>query len=76
MVRYLVGAKRIVWKYGEKEDGDDRVWVDVFVDSGWASGCEGTSTSGGMMCVGRTCAPEDGNGYRERSRPPHEIRDT
>ena len=46
--RYLVGAKRLVCKYGEK-DADDEVMVDVFVD--WASGAERESTSGSFMCV-------------------------
>lgn len=32
VIRYLVGAKKMVWKYGEKEDGDEMVWVDVCVD--------------------------------------------
>jgi hypothetical protein len=61
VVRYLVGARRMVWKYGEKEDGDEGVWVDVFVDSDWASGWERKSTSGGMMCV-------DGVGVKHWSR--------
>ena len=39
-VRYLVGAKRLVSKYREKGDGEETVWVDVFVDSDWASGWE------------------------------------
>ena len=40
VVRYLVGAKRLVWKYGEKGDGEEAIWVDVFVDSDWASVAE------------------------------------
>ena len=47
----MVGAKRLVWRYGEKEADDEAVVVDVFVDSDWASGAERKSTSGGMMCV-------------------------
>ena len=61
VVRYLVGAKRLVWKYGEKDDGEEAMWVDVFVDSDWASGCQRKSTSGGMICV-------DGAGVKHWSR--------
>ena len=50
-VRYLVGAKRLVWRYGEKEADNEAVVVDVFVDSDWASGAERKSTRGGMMCA-------------------------
>jgi hypothetical protein len=60
-VRYLVGAKRLVWKYGEKKSDVEAVVVDVFVDSDWASGAERKSTSGGMMCV-------DGVGAKHWSR--------
>ena len=38
VARYLVGAKRLVWKYQEMEDDDEKVKVDVYVDSDWASG--------------------------------------
>ena len=50
-VRYLVGARRLVWRYAESESEDEAVVVDVFVDSDWASGADRKSTSGGMMCV-------------------------
>jgi hypothetical protein len=51
-VRYLVGAKRLLWRYAERESEDEVVVVvDVFVDSDWASGADRKSTSGGMMCV-------------------------
>ena len=46
-VRYWVGAKRLVWRYREKESDGEAVVVDVFVDSDWASGAERKSTSGG-----------------------------
>ena len=36
-VRYLVGAKRLVWTYTEKGDDGEDVWVDLFVDSDRAS---------------------------------------
>ena len=51
MVRYLVGAKRLVWQYGEKNGDDDVVWMDVYVDSDWASGWSRRSTSGGVVTV-------------------------
>ena len=35
VVRYLVGAKRLVWKYQEMEDDDEKLKVDVYVDSDW-----------------------------------------
>ena len=38
VARYLVGAKRLVWKNQEMEDDDEKVKVDVYVDSDWASG--------------------------------------
>ena len=37
----------MVWKYTEKEDDGEDVWVD----SDWASGWQRKSTSGGMMTV-------------------------
>ena len=60
-VRYLVGAKRLVWKYTEKEDDAEDVLVDVFVDTDWASRWQRKSTSGGMMTV-------DGVGVKHWSR--------
>ena len=51
VARYLVGAKRLVWKYQEMEDDDEEVKVDVYVDSDWASGWSRKSTSGGMLTV-------------------------
>ena len=49
---YLVGAKRLVSKYKEMEDDDDeKVKVDVYVDSDWASGWSRKSTSGEMLTV-------------------------
>ena len=50
VARYLVGAKRLVWKYREKENDDDEK-VDVYVDSDWASGWSRKSPSGGMLTV-------------------------
>ena len=37
VARYFVGAKRLVWKYQEMEDDDEKVKVDVYVDSDSAS---------------------------------------
>ena len=51
VARYLVGAMRLVWKYHEMEDDDEKVMVDVYVDSDWASGWSRKSTSGGMLTV-------------------------
>jgi hypothetical protein len=61
VARYLVGARRLVWRYHEKEDGDEMVHVDVFVDSDWATGWSRKSTSGVMMAV-------DGVGIKHWSR--------
>ena len=61
VARYLVGAKRLVWMYQEKENDDERVKVDVYVDSDWASGWSRKSTSGGMLTV-------DGVGVKHWSR--------
>ena len=57
----MVGAKRLVWRYGEKETDDEMVGVDVYVDSDWASGWKRKSTSGGMVVV-------DGVGIKHWSR--------
>ena len=40
-----------MWKYQETEDDDEKVKVDVYVDSDWASGWSQKSTSGGMLTV-------------------------
>ena len=40
--------KRLVWKYQEKENDDERVKVDMYVDSDGASGWSRKSTSEGM----------------------------
>ena len=61
VARYLVGAKRLVWKYKEKENDDERVKVDVYVDSDWARGWSRKSTSGGKLNV-------DGVGVKHWSR--------
>ena len=61
VARYLVGAKRLVWKYQEKENNNERVKVDVYVDSDWASGWSRKSTSGGVLIV-------NGVGVKLRSR--------
>ena len=49
MARYLVGARRMVWRYGAV---GDEIGIDVWVDSDWAGGKERRSTSGGMVAVG------------------------
>ena len=46
-----MGVRRLVCKYYDKEDGDETVHVDVFVDSDWASGWSRKLTGGGMMTV-------------------------
>ena len=51
VARYFVGAKRLVLKYQEKENDDERVKVDVYVDPDWASGWSRKSTSGGLLTV-------------------------
>ena len=52
VARYLVGAKKVVWKYGDvlEENGDNI--IDVYVDSDWAGAADRKSTSGGMVAVG------------------------
>ena len=51
VVRYLLGAERVVWKYGELEGGPRRVRMDIHVDSDWAGNLDRKSTSGGMMML-------------------------
>ena len=51
VARFLVGAKWLVWKYQEKQDDDEKVKGDVYVDFGWTSGWSRKSTSGGMLTV-------------------------
>jgi hypothetical protein len=48
-VRYLVGARRLVWDMGVSDDHDR---IDVMVDSDWAGAIDRRSTSGGMLVVG------------------------
>jgi hypothetical protein len=51
VARYLVGAKRLVWTYGEFEE--EEMWIDVLVDSDWAGDTTTRrSTSGGLVVVG------------------------
>ena len=40
-----------MWKYREEENDDERVKVDVYVDSDWARGCSRKSPSGEMLTV-------------------------
>ena len=40
-----------VWKYREMEDNDERMKVDVYVDSDWASGWSRKSTNKWMLTV-------------------------
>ena len=49
-VRYLVGAEKVIWHFGEFEDEGKR-YVDVHVDSDWAGGVDRKSVSGGMLMV-------------------------
>jgi len=52
VVRYLVGAERVVWRYGEFEGGGEKLRLDVHVDSDWAgNGADRKSTSGGMAML-------------------------
>ena len=51
VARYLLGAGRLVWRYGEGGDEAGVIRVEVFVDSDWASGVERRSTSGGVVTV-------------------------
>ena len=51
LARYLIGAQRLVWKYCGKEDDDEKMKVDVRLDSDWASGWSRNFTSGGMLTV-------------------------
>ena len=51
VARYLVEAGRVVWTFGEMEE--EKLWVDVLVDSDWAGDVETRrSTSGGLALVG------------------------
>ena len=49
VARYLVGAPRLVWKFGEIEG---EPMIDVEVDADWAGALDRTSTSGGLIKVG------------------------
>ena len=51
VARYLLGARRLVWCYGEDDGDDEKIKIDVYVDSDWASGWSRKSTSGGMVVV-------------------------
>jgi hypothetical protein len=51
VVRYLVGADRVIWKYGELEGAKKKWRLDVHVDSDWAKGVDRKSTSGGMVML-------------------------
>ena len=46
--KYLKGVAKVTWVMGPWKN-DDRVNVDVHVDSNWASSPERKSTSGGMV---------------------------
>jgi hypothetical protein len=49
VARYLAGARRLVWRFGEVEGNENEVRLKVYVDSDWASGADRKSTSGGMI---------------------------
>ena len=52
LVRYLVGAEKVVWNYREFEGEGRKLRLDVHVDSDWAGGgADRKSTSGGMMML-------------------------
>ena len=51
--RYLTGVEKVTWVMRSWRH-DDKVNVDVHVDSNWASGLERKSTSGGMMMISGT----------------------
>ena len=51
-VRYLVGARRLVWKYGDMEGGAVDAMIDIYVDSDWAGSKDRRSTRGGVAAVG------------------------
>lgn len=55
VVRYLVGAEKVVWKYEEfkEEEEGRRLRLDVHIDSDWAGGgADRKSTSGGIAMLG------------------------
>ena len=49
--RYLIGVEKVTWVMKSWRH-DDKVNVDVHVDSDWAKGPERKSTSEGMMMIG------------------------
>ena len=51
--RYLTGVEKVTWVMRSWRH-DDKVNVDVHVDSDWAKGPERKSTSGGMMMINGT----------------------
>ena len=51
--RYLTGVEEVTWVMRSWRH-DDKVNVDVHVDSDWAKGPERKSTSGGMMMINGT----------------------
>jgi hypothetical protein len=51
VVRYLLGAEKVIWKYGELGGEERKLVVDVHVDSDWAGGADRKSTSGGMILL-------------------------
>ena len=51
IARYLLGAQRLVWHYGMDSGDEEKLKIDVYVDSDWASGWSRKSTSGGVVLV-------------------------
>ena len=51
IVRYLVGAERLVWRFNEWNGDRDYARLDVYVDSDWAGGEDRKSTSGGIVLL-------------------------
>ena len=50
--RYLIGAPRLVWWFGESEEKGQTEEIEVFVDSDWAGASDRKSTVGGAVLIG------------------------
>jgi len=65
IARHLLEAEKVVWKMGELED--EKVIIEVWVDSDWAKGEERKSTSGGIMTVGGVAVKHWSRSQRTRA---------